>query len=197
MIDDLEKEWGYPPSRRFDYIHQRSMSGSIGDWTAMYKQALDSLEPGGWFEVQEFEVWFYSQKPDGLPDDSPIVKWQKLIDQASISFGRRLNNVSQFEHHLKEAGFVDVQTQIIKTPIGPWPRERRLREIGAFLRAQMLDALEAVTLAYLTRALGWTQEEIQVMLADVRKEFSDKNNLLYTYCWFITARKPGGAGKSP
>lgn len=114
MVDDLEKEWAYPQNRRFDYIHQRSMSGSIGDWTAMYRHALDSLEPGGWLEIQEFEVWFYSQNPAGLPDDSAIAKWQKLIDEGSVALGRRLNYAAQFKHHLEEAGFVDIQTHVIK-----------------------------------------------------------------------------------
>jgi len=114
MIDDLEQDWDYPPSRRFDYIHQRSMSGSIGDWSRMYKQALTFLRPGGWLEIQEFEVWFYSQTPEGLPEDSAIAKWQKLIDEGSLAHGRRLNYASRFKAHLEEAGFVEIQTQTIK-----------------------------------------------------------------------------------
>ncbi|EXJ64291.1 hypothetical protein A1O7_00627 [Cladophialophora yegresii CBS 114405] len=190
IIDDLEQQWDYPQSRKFHYIHQRSMSGSIGDWTRMYRQALTSMEPGGYIELQEFEVWFYSQLPEGLPEESAIVKWQKLVDEASVAFGRRLNYASRFEAHLEEAGFVGIQTQRIKTPIGAWPKDRRLREIGAYLQVQMNEALEAVTLAYLTRALGWTEEEVHVLLADVRKEFNDRSKLLYTYCWFITGKRP-------
>jgi hypothetical protein len=90
------------------------MSGSIGDWTRMYRQALASLEPGGWIEIQEFEVWFYSQAPGGLPEDSAIARWQTLIDEASLAFGRRLNYASRFEAHLEEAGFVGIQAQRVK-----------------------------------------------------------------------------------
>jgi len=54
----------------------------------------------------------------------------------------------------------------------------------------MMDALDAVTYVYFTRALGWTQDETRVLLAQVRKEFSDRSLHLYTYCWFYTARKP-------
>ena len=81
IIDDLEQEWAYPSSKKFDYIHQRSMSGSITDWTRLYQQALINLEPGGWLEIQEWEVWFSSQLPGGLPEDSAIAKWQSLIDE--------------------------------------------------------------------------------------------------------------------
>jgi hypothetical protein len=58
----------------------------------------------------------------------------------------------------------------------------------------MNEALEAVTLGYLTRALGWSEEEIQVLLAEVRNEFNDKSRLLYTFCWFITGKKPTASG---
>ncbi|KAJ9607385.1 hypothetical protein H2200_008458 [Cladophialophora chaetospira] len=190
MVDDLEQERAYPPSRRFDYVHQRSMSGSIGDWSQMYSQALTSMEPGGWIEIQEFQVWFCSQRPGGLPEDSAIMRWQKLIDEGSPMLGRRLNYASRYKAHLEEAGFVGIQTQTVKSPIGSWPKDRKLREIGVYLQAQMNEALEAVTLGYLTRALGWTETEIQILLADVKKEFNDKSKLLYTFCWFITAKKP-------
>ncbi|KIW31220.1 uncharacterized protein PV07_02886 [Cladophialophora immunda] len=194
MIDDLEQEWAYPSSRRFDYIHQRSMSGSIGDWSKMYKQALAHLEPGGWLEVQEFEVWFYSQLPGGLSPDSAIATWQKLIDDGSVALSRRLNYASRFKAHLEEAGFVDVRTQVIKTPIGTWPKDAKLRQIGLYLQAQMNEAVEAVTLGYLTRALGWSEAEVQIMLKNVRKEFNDRHRHLYTFCWFITGRKGTGPG---
>jgi hypothetical protein len=90
------------------------MSGSIGNWPRLYKQALDNLKPAGWIEIQEFDVWFHSQLPGGLPEDSVITKWQKLIDEGSQNMGRRLNNASHFQQHLEEAGFVDVQTQVVK-----------------------------------------------------------------------------------
>ena len=90
------------------------MSGSIGDWTNLNKQARDCLKPGGWFEIQEFEVWFYSQTDEGLPADSAIVKWQKWIQEASSQFGRPLNYASSFSKHLEEAGFTDLQTHTFK-----------------------------------------------------------------------------------
>ena len=90
------------------------MSGSIGDWTTCYQQALANLRPGGWLEIQEFEVWFYSQRPDGLPNDSSITRWQQLIEEGSSGLGRPLNYAARFTRHLEEAGFVDIHVQIVK-----------------------------------------------------------------------------------
>lgn len=114
VIDDLEEDWDYPENQTFDYIHQRSMSGSVSNWPRLYQQALQNLKPNGWIEIQEFDVWFYSQVPGGLPEDSYIMKWQKLIDQGSQGLGRRLNYASEFAKHLEDAGFVDVQSQVVK-----------------------------------------------------------------------------------
>lgn len=90
------------------------MSGSIGDWESLYRQAFANLNPGGWLEIQEFEVWFYSQKPGGLPEDSAIARWQRLIDEGSARMGRRLNYASRFQAHLEQTGFVDVESRAIK-----------------------------------------------------------------------------------
>ncbi|KAH8692975.1 S-adenosyl-L-methionine-dependent methyltransferase [Talaromyces proteolyticus] len=191
IIDDLEEDWDYSPSQRFDYIHQRSMAGSIGNWPRLYQQALQNLNPNGWIEIQEFDVWFYSQVSGGLPEDSSIMKWQKLIDQGSKKLGRPLNYASQFAKNLEDAGFEDVRTEVVKTPIGTWPKDPKLRELGAFLQVQMNEALEAVTLGYFTRVLGWSDLETQVMLAHVKKEFNDRSKLLYTFCRYVVGHKPG------
>lgn len=54
-------------------------------------------------------------------------------------------------------------------------------------------AVESVSLAYFTRALGWSETETQVMIAQTRKEFSDPALRLYTHCYFVSARKPKDA----
>lgn len=90
------------------------MAGSIGDWTALYRQALDNIVPGGWFEIQEFDVWFHSQKADESWEKSSILQWQTLIDTASVGIGKRLNCASQLKAHLENAGFTEVREEVVK-----------------------------------------------------------------------------------
>lgn len=54
-VDDAEQDWSY--HGKFDYIHIRSMGGSISDWPRLMQQAYDNLQPGGWIEVVDFEAW--------------------------------------------------------------------------------------------------------------------------------------------
>jgi hypothetical protein len=57
----------------------------------------------------------------------------------------------------------------------------------------MNDALEAVTIGYLSRVLKWSDEEMQILLAQVRNEFNDTSKHLYCYCRFIIGQKAGSS----
>jgi len=190
VIDDIEESWDYPPSQRFDYIHARSMAGSIADWRALFRQALVHLKPGGWFEIQEFDGWFHSQNVGGLPPDSAILQWQGLLNQASTQVGKKLNCSSELGGYLEEVGFKNIQTQVIKLPIGTWPANSKLRTTGRFLQVQFLDAIDAMTLGFFSRVLNWSDKEIQVITARVRTEFGDNSKHLFMYCRFHAGRAP-------
>jgi hypothetical protein len=89
------------------------MGGSIKDFDRLLQQAYHALKPGGWIEFDEFESWLKSD--DGtLKDDSAISEWQRLMDEASSKFGRRLNIAETLEPKLKAAGFVDTHDDIYK-----------------------------------------------------------------------------------
>ena len=46
-VDDVEENWMYPEGH-FDYIHMRSLSGSIADWENVLKNAYKYLYPPPW-----------------------------------------------------------------------------------------------------------------------------------------------------
>ncbi|KIV96833.1 hypothetical protein PV10_00650 [Exophiala mesophila] len=189
VVDDVESPWAYPASKRFDLIHQRNMVGSIANWPRLFQQAFDHLAPGGWYEAQEFDVWFHAQA-EPLSEESHIMKWQTLLDQASSQFGKRLNCFDEVLTAFGGVSFENVTHEIFKVPIGRWPKDRKLRETGMYLQAQMLDSVEPVSMAYFTRVLGWTREETLVFIAKVRKEFQNDRSCLYVYCHFLRGQKP-------
>jgi hypothetical protein len=49
------------------------------------------------------------------------------------------------------------------------------KEIGAFNRFQFEQGVDAFAMAPLTRILGWSTEEVQMFLVDVRKDVVDTN----------------------
>lgn len=53
----------------------------------------------------------------------------------------------------------------------------------------MLEALEAYTLAPFTRILGWSTEQLQVFLAQVRRELVDRRNHIYAKFHYVYGQK--------
>ena len=86
--------------------------------------------------------------------------------------------------------YLSANGDYLQTPIGVWPKDRRLKEIGRYERAQVLDAVEAYTLALFTRVLGRSIQETQAHLERVKSELVDPKLHLYTPQYIIYGRKP-------
>ena len=81
---------------------------------------------------------------------------------------------------MQAAGFVDIEERIYKWPQNWWPKDPKYKEIGMWTLANLDDGLEGLSLAYFTRGLGWSKEEVLAFLLDVRK---DIRNLKIHACW--------------
>ena len=77
-----------------------------------------------------------------------------------------------------------------QVPIGPWPKDQKLKEIGRFMRLQGLYAVEAFLLAYLARVLGHSLEHTQMIIEGMKREICDPKLQLYNTHRFIYGRKP-------
>jgi hypothetical protein len=53
--------------------------------------------------------------------------------EASVALGCPLNTAESCKGYLEDAGFEDVVEKEYRWPMSPWPRDRKLREIGKFL----------------------------------------------------------------
>lgn len=75
-------------------------------------------------------------------------------------------------------------------PIGVWPRDPKLKKVGLYNRAMLYDALQAVSMAPLTRGLKWSAAEVEVFLGTVRKSLLDSS--IHTYLTFhsVYGQKP-------
>ncbi len=111
--------------------------------------------------------------------DSAIARWHQALSDASVQFGRPLHSVEAELAALGEAGFVDITQRRYAWPIGSWPRDRKLKEIGRWHALNMDMGLEALSLALLTRVMGWTQAEVLALCAEVRKDI--RNPKIHAY----------------
>lgn len=75
---------------------------------------------------------------------------------------------------LTTAGFEDVVEVPMKLPLGTWPRDQHLKEVGLWHREQFLEGLQGIILRYLITVEGWNVEEVELFLVEVRRCIKDR-----------------------
>ncbi|KAF9872754.1 hypothetical protein CkaCkLH20_09617 [Colletotrichum karsti] len=186
-IDDLEEPWTY--SQPFDYIHSRMMNSSISDWRKYIETCYDNLTPGGYLELNEIDIVLLSDDGSLKPEHS-IYKIGRLLEDATEKAGRKYQNIKELKPILMETGFEDVTMQQFKWPTNPWPKDPKYKTLGEWNNENLFQGWEGICMAPLTRALGWTREEVIVLMAQNRKDFNNRNIHAYFSIWSIYGRKP-------
>lgn len=186
VVDDVEDDWTGQP---FDYIHIRMLAGAIKDWSRLLSQAFEYLNPGGWIEMTEFEINVHSNNDS--PEQSPNIKfWCRSLAEAAKTIGRGFDVAFNAKAWMERAGFTNVVQEVQKIPSTPWPKNRRLKEIGLYQQQNMLDASVSYGQAHFTRVLDWTAEEYAVLSAQVRNELRDPKAHLFSWYVVTYGQKP-------
>ncbi|PYH43973.1 class I SAM-dependent methyltransferase [Aspergillus saccharolyticus JOP 1030-1] len=189
LIDDAESDWAFPPEEAFDYIHGRSLGGSISDWERFLQQAYQHVRPGGWVEIQEFETRIYSD--DGTDQEAVLIhEFQRRLDEASRQFGKRMNIAGSVRGWMQSAGFCNVTDDTYKCPLGGWAKDPHFKDLGRLGKAAFFDAVEPYSLALFTRELGYTYEQSQQYMQDVRQELVNGSFHIYTLFHFVYGQRP-------
>jgi hypothetical protein len=155
------------------------MGGSIANWPRLLSQAYTHIAPGGYIELSDFDAWA-STDDNSLPLTSSYHLFQVSLEEAATKFGRRMNVGPTHASALKAAGFVDVVEDVRKVPLSPWPKDPKQKELGRYMQVQMLDAVESYGLAPLTRVLGWSMEQTQVVIAGARADLRNRSYHMYS-----------------
>lgn len=92
---------------------------------------------------------------------------------AARKIGRDPCPGASLEKWVTEAGFHDVTHHRFKFPIGPWPRDAKLKDVGMYNLTQVLGGLEAFSLRLFCDVLGWRKEEVLLLTSKVRKELKN------------------------
>lgn len=125
----------------------------------------------------------------------PSYSYGKFVDLCMEGFSKfGINPLAMEKNHelLTEGGFENVTEKVWKVPIGIWPKDRKMKTIGLYNRSMIIDALQAVSMAPLTRGLGWTAAQVEVFLIDVRKSLMDSSVHSYLTFHVVTGQKPRG-----
>ncbi|KAH7147923.1 S-adenosyl-L-methionine-dependent methyltransferase [Fusarium sp. MPI-SDFR-AT-0072] len=174
LVDDIEDEWMHGGD--FDFVHMRCIS----PWLK------DEVKPGAWIEIQELDA--RANCDDGsLAPDAPLAKFFDTAEQAVASFGMKFRAGENLREPLEKAGFTNVSCKVLKVPIGTWAKDKKLRLIGLYLKTAVNDMFGAMAAKPLRKILE--PEEIEVFLADARKDLNNVNIHSYEKYYFWMGQK--------
>ncbi|RSL83727.1 hypothetical protein CEP52_016645 [Fusarium oligoseptatum] len=187
-VDDINQEWTYA-NDHFDFVHIRAMLGCIPDWTELFEKTFKHTQPGGWIESVELGGAAKSDD-DTLKSNSPLYTWIDIFTKMGSLTGKPFFWDDNMVESARKAGFVNVTGRKIKVPIGTWPKDKRLKQWGAWNRQFLLQGLEGFSLRGLTEMLGWKYEDAQLFLSDMRKEITNPTVHAYLTVTVVHGQKP-------
>jgi hypothetical protein len=114
------------------------------------------LKPDGYVEVAEVEFKIVS-------DDDTAGYWfsrsADLLAESCDKLQRPTVTAETARDILETAKFEDVKVATLKQPFGPWPKDERMKKIGAMVLLTANAGTEAYCLAMFTRVLGMSTED--------------------------------------
>lgn len=165
-IDDAE-EWDRP-SDCYDLVHIRCMEGAFRDWRCIYDDVFDSLKPGGWIQVADFDgkegcYHFFSD----FPSDSGVFQMMDAHFAGAEASGRKRGMFHLDPQYFLEAGFVD-----IKVSDHSLRMDLHNDPVGKLWLMVWLDGIEAYCLRTLVEHMGWDVDVVKTKCREIALEIS-------------------------
>jgi ubiquinone/menaquinone biosynthesis C-methylase UbiE len=174
-VDDAEEPWVYP--HQFDYIHGRLLVTCFRDFPAIVAQTYSFLKPGGYFELQDI-------LPPTCYDDSwegtAIKRLTELLTAGGAKLGMDWMKASKYRQYMIDAGLEDVKELHFAWPSNEkWPKGSHYKTLGLWYYQNMMNGLQGISMAVLTRVWGWSKEEVDVFMVDVKRDYANRNIRCY------------------
>ncbi|KAJ5291454.1 hypothetical protein N7478_000705 [Penicillium angulare] len=191
-VDDVLQRWTW--RENFALIHLRHGIGAFTpeEWAFLYEQCYDNLEPGGWFEQIEMNIQCECDD-ESIAADSVLLTWGPRFFAAGEKLGKSLDVTKTMRASIEKAGFVEIHEENKKWPIGPWARDKSLKEAGMVNMQHWLGGMEGYSMYLLTKCgdpMPWSKDEVLVYVAQMRKALTNPRTPAYQYAKRIWARKP-------
>ncbi|KAK0113507.1 hypothetical protein ONS96_014370 [Cadophora gregata f. sp. sojae] len=164
-------------------------SFEIDDLEEPWHFSEKNTTPGGYIEVSD--ICFPVLTDDNsFPEDSALQSWAQQQLKGSKIIGRPLDAAKNHQAELQRVGYTDVTVKHFIWPMNRWPKDEKYKELGTWNCENFTAGVSGFSLALYTRVLGWTPEQLEVFLVDVRKEMKDTKIHSYWPIYTIYARKP-------
>lgn len=176
-ILDVEAEWQHKPNS-YDFIHGRELHLSIRDWPALISKCYEHLKPGGYLELAT-TVPLIGCDDNTMPPHSCYQQLADVFFEVADAMGADGHAPQKWKQQMTQRGFENVEEVAFKIPSNPWPKNKRLKDIGAF------ELVNFHSFAPPAFKRGWIDilkrnpDEIEVLLAHGMNEA--KNRKIHSY----------------
>ena len=184
----MEDEWGRG-ANTYDLIFCRELLLAIRDWDKIFRQAFEHLKPGGWLELG-------CTVPQPTSDDGTMEYGPAYLEigvhflEMSRRMGTSILEPYSWKSKMQAIGFTNVTEIPFKVPLGPWPKDKTLKEVGKIESVHVPEALEAFALRGFTSILGVDYDDLQILIARVREELRDPKMHSYVRFVAVYGQKP-------
>ena len=111
-----------------------------------------------------------------------------LCNKASFIAGRPVPVARGMAERVAAAGFTDVNVRKELWPLGEWPKDPALKELGKFGKLGLYDGLHAFAVYLITKNLGWTPAKVDELVTKAKADLL--RGKYYCEAWFIYGKKP-------
>jgi len=142
--------------------------------------------------VQYIDYHPFYQDTTFNAEDHPINRFWSHINRGlkAFSIDHTLSEKGRMLQIVKDAGFHDAKEVWCKLPIGTWPRDKRLKEVGAFMRKILHDSAENIAREPLATGLWWRDVDIQFEVAAFRNALKTCTGQPYFTFRSVYGQKP-------
>ncbi|TKW50891.1 hypothetical protein CTA1_2716 [Colletotrichum tanaceti] len=165
-------------------IHGRTFHGEVGD--AQYYHHLLTLSMGDRLHLaplnknklnKALDIGTGTAIDDTVPETSALGQWGKFFEEGGRKMGRTFMVLDEQlqRRSMEEAGFERITEWnskvrlaapvLTSAPIGSWPRDPAMREIGEWAQLTLLSDIEGYVLFMANVMSTWSRKEIQIYAA--------------------------------
>lgn len=107
---------------------------------------------------------------DGTLDGTALKTWTSRQIIACAALGMDTRSSSHYKEWLIEIGFEDVHEARYKWPVGSWPKDPKLKQMGKLTMINFLTGIEGFTTRLWTSVLGMPIDDVMDYLDLVRED---------------------------
>lgn len=141
------------------------------------------LEPGGYLECQDYGVEIFNhdgtRPPDNDPQKSAFGYYLRLLHEASEINGSPIKVIQSMKERFDELGLEDVKEHRAVWPIGDWPKDSKLKELGRWGRLGAIDSIVPFALGLLKKTSNLSHDEIMDLCALAKKDIGKGGSKYY------------------